>query len=249
MKTVLELELDELLADKSCSLGPYDHLEQEKLWSVQLQQLSLEKNNQDQQNQLSATVPDRELFQLHLSQLCQQDPDSAISRQLPEEPLSALGLQTAAWPAAVLTDNLSFSEQRLSEQDLSNISLDKFFPENFGKQLSDQQLQNNLSTDQRQLQENQLTQNTFQQLSLEHPSFTEKIWHKELATNFAKNSLIDNLVFQNFFLATLALQKAASEQLGENNLYKKQLEQSSFTQTEEEACKEQLLTTAFQQPA
>ena len=29
-KTVLELELDELLADTSCSLGPYDHLEQEK---------------------------------------------------------------------------------------------------------------------------------------------------------------------------------------------------------------------------
>ena len=41
------------------------------------------------------------------------------------------------------------------------------------------------------------------------------------------------------------MQKAASEQLGENNLYKKQLAQSSFTQTEEEACKEQLLTTGF----
>ena len=69
--------------------------------------------------------------------------------------------------------------------------------------------------------------------------------HTELATTFAKKSLIDNLVFQNFFLATLALQKPASEQLGENNLYKKQLEQSSFTQTAEEACKEQLLPTGF----
>ena len=238
MKTVLELELVELVADKSCSLGPYDHLEQENLWSVQLQQLSLEKNKQ-----LSATVPDRELSQHHLQKLCQQDPDSAFSRQLPEEPLSLSGLQTAAWPAATLTDNLSFSKQNLSEQDLSNISLDKFFPENFGKQLSEQQLQNNLSTDQRQLQENKLTQNNFQQLSLEQPSFTEKTFNQELATPFAKKSLIDNLVFQNFFSATLALQKTASEQLGENNLYKKQLAQSSFTQTEEEACKEQLLTT------
>ena len=244
-KTVLELELEELLADKSCSLGPYDHLEQEKLWSVQLKELNLEKDKKKQQNQLSATVPDRELFQLHLLQLCQQDPDSAISRQLPEEPLSASGLQTATWPAATLTDNLSFSKQKLSEQDLSNISLDKFFSENFGKQLSEQQLQNNLSTDQRQLQENQLTKNTFQQLSLEHPSITEKILHKKLATTFAKKSLIDNLVFQNFFFTTLAFQKTASEQLRENNLYKKQLEQSSFTQTEEEACKEQLLTTGF----
>ena len=107
--------------------------------------------------------------------------------------------------------------------------MDKFFPENFGKQLSEQQLQ----------------KNTFQQLSLEHPSFTEKILHKELARTFAKNSLIDNLVFQNFFFATLALQKTASEQLGEKNFYKKPLTESSFTQTEEEACKEQLLTTGF----
>ena len=224
----LELELEKLLANKTCSLGLYDHLEQ-KLWQIQLQELSLQQSNQEQQNQLSASVPERELVQLHLSQLCQQDPDSAISRQLPEEPLSASGLRTAAWPAAVQIDNLSFSKQNLSEQDLSNISLDKFFPENFGKQLSEQQLQ----------------KNTFQQLSLEHPSFTEKILNKELATTFAKNSLIDNLVFQNFFFATLALQKVASEQLGENNLYKKQLAESSFTQTAKEACKEQLLTTGF----
>ena len=244
-KTVLELELEELMANKTCSLGPYDHLEQ-KLWSVQLQELSLQQNNQKEQNQLSATVPDTELFQLHLSQLCQQDPDSAISRQLPEEPLSASGLQTAAWPAAVQIDKLSFSKKELSEHDLSNISLDKFFPENFGKQLSEQHLQTNLSTDQRQLQNNQLTQNNFQQISFEHPSFTEKILHRELATTFAKNSLIDNLVFQNFFFAILVLQKTASEQLGENNLYKKQLAASSFTQTEEEACKKQLLTTGFQ---
>ena len=227
-KTFLELELEELIANKSCSLGPYDHLEQ-KLWQIQLQELSLQQNNQEQQNQPSATVPDRKLLQLYLSQLCQQDPDSTISRQLPEEPLSASGLRTAAWPAAVQIDNLSFSKKNLSEQDLSNISLDKFFPENFGTPL----------------QNNQLQKNTFQQLSFEDPSLTEKILHKELATTFAKNSLIDNLVFQNFFFATLALQKKASEQLGENNLYKKQLADSSFTQTKDEACKDQLLTTGF----
>ena len=70
MKTVLDLELVELLADKSCSLGPYDHLEQEELWSGQLQELSLEKNKQKKQKQLLETVPDRELSQLHLHQLC-----------------------------------------------------------------------------------------------------------------------------------------------------------------------------------
>ena len=141
--------------------------------------------------------------------------------------------------------SFSVSKKELSEQDLSSISLDKFFPESFGNQLSENQLQQNLSTDQRQLQENKLTQNTFQQLSFEQPSFTEKTLNKELATTFAKKSLIDNLVSQNFFFVTLALQKPASEQLVENNLYKKQLEQSSFTQREEEACKEQLLTTGF----
>ena len=95
-KTVLEQELEELLANKSCSLGPYDHLEQENLWQIQLQQLSLEKNKKKQQKQLSATVPDRELCQLHLYQLCLQDPDSAIRRQLPEEPLSASGLSDSS---------------------------------------------------------------------------------------------------------------------------------------------------------
>ena len=251
----LEQELEKVLANKTCSLGPYDHLEQ-NLWQIQLQELSLQQNNQEQQTQLSATVPDNQLCQLHLSQLCPEDPDSAFSRQLPEEPWSASGLRTAAWPAAVQPDHLSFSKKTLSEQDLSNISLDKFFSESFGQQLSEQQLQNNLSTDQRQLQHKQLHKNTFQQLSLEHPSFRQKTLHKELATTFAKTSLIDNLVFQNFFFATLALKKVASEQLGENNLdtkqlsennlYKKQLEENNFSQTEE-ACKEQLLTTGFSQ--
>ena len=215
-QTVLELELVELLANKTCSLGPYDHLEQEKLWQIQLQQTTLEKNKQ-----LSATVPGRELSQLHLHQLCLQDP--ASRRQFPKESLST-----------------SFTKKELSEQDLSNISLDKFFPKNFADQLAEKQLQQNLSTDQRQLQKNNLTKNNLQQ-----PSFPEKTLTKELATTFAKTSLIDNLVFQNFFFATLAFQKTASEQLGENNLYQKQLEQSSLTQTEEEACKEQLLSTGF----
>ena len=122
----LEQELEKVLANKTCSLGPYDHLEQ-NLWQIPLQELSFQQNNQEQQNQLSATVPDRKLVQLHLSQLCHQDPDSTISRQLPEEPLSASGLRTAAWPAAVQSDKPSFSKQKLVEKDLSNISLAEFF--------------------------------------------------------------------------------------------------------------------------
>ena len=69
--------------------------------------------------------------------------------------------------------------------------------------------------------------------------------NNELATTFAKKSLIGNLVFQNFFFASLAFQKPASEQLVEKNLYQKQLEQSNLAQTEEEACKDQLLATDF----
>ena len=225
---------------------PSEAVPDRELAQLQLDNLDKNKNHQLQADQLQEEqVPHRELLQLHLSQLCQQDPDSGLSRQLPEEPLSASGLKTAAWPAAVQSDQLSFSKQNLSGQDLSNISLEEFFPENFGKQLSDKQLQRNLSTDQRQLQNNQLAQNNFQQLSLEQPSFPEKILTKELATNLAKTSLIDNLVLQNFFFATLALQKVASEQLGEHNLYKKQLEQNNLPQREEGACKEQLLRPGF----
>ena len=236
-----------MLANQTCSLGPYDHLEQ-KLWQIQLQELSFQQNNQKQEQQLSTTVPDNKLLQLHLSQLCQQDPKSACNNQLPEEPWLASGLRTAAWPAAVQSEQPSFSKKELAEQDLSNISLEEFFPKNFGNQLSNKQLSA------QQLQSKQFQNNTFQQLSLEHPSFTEKTLHKELATNFAKNSLLDNLVFQNFFFSTLALQKVASEQLcdsnlhkkqlAENNLDKQQLAKNTFTQTEE-ACKEQLLKTGF----
>ena len=50
------------------------------------------------------------------------------------------GLQKAAWPAATLTDNLSFTTQKLSEQDLSDRSFDqnRFFQKNFGHRISEQ---------------------------------------------------------------------------------------------------------------
>ena len=220
-KTSLELELEKLVANQTCSLDLYHgHLEQ-IFWQNQLQQNNLEKNKQ-----LSATVPDRELSQLHLHQLCLQDP--ASRRQLPEESLS-----------------ISFRNKELSEQDLSNISLDKFFPQNFAEQLSDKQLQQNLSTDQRQLQKNKLSQNKLQQLSFNQPSFPEKTFNKELATTFAKKSLEEHFALQTFLFESLAFQSPASNQLGENNLDQKQLAQSSFTQPEEEACKDQLLSTDF----
>ena len=72
--------------------------------------------------QLSLPQPDAEI---QLQQLCLQDPPSAFSRQLPKESLSPKSLQTAAWPAATLTDKLSFSKQRLSAQDLPDNSFDK----------------------------------------------------------------------------------------------------------------------------
>ena len=121
----------------------------------------------------------------------------------------------------------------------------KFLAENFGQRISEKQLQQNLSTDQQQLQDSNLAQTTFQQLSLEQPSYKEKILNNELATNLDKKSLAENLSFQNFFFDNLAFQTTASGELVEKNFYKKQLVNSSFTQTGEEACKEQLPATGF----
>ena len=241
-QTVWEQELEELQVDKSFPLDHrHDHLGKENLWSDQLQQNNFNEKNKKkkQQNQLSASVPDRELSQLHLHQLCLQDPASAISRQIPEESLSSICLSDSSLdPAASLSDKLRFSKQKLSEQDLSNNSLDKFFSANFGQQLSEQPLQQNLSIDQQQLQENKLTQNN--QLSLAQPSFKEKILHNELATTFDKKSFAEHLSFQNFYFTNLAFQTTTSGELAEKNFYKKQLQQSNL-----EACKEQLPATGF----
>ena len=111
-QTVWEQELEELLVDQSFPLDHlHDHLGRDNLWSAQLQPNSFNeknKNNKLDHDQPSAAVPDRDLSQLHLHQLCLQDPDSTINRQLPEESLSS-----------------SFSKQKPSEQDLSNNIFDK----------------------------------------------------------------------------------------------------------------------------
>ena len=90
-----------------------------------------------------------------------------------------------------------------------------------------------------------LPRQTFQQLSLEQPSYKEKTFNNELATTFAKKSLAENLSFQNFFFDNLAFQTTASGELVEKTFYKQQLATSSFTQTGQEACKEQLPATGF----
>ena len=143
------------------------------------------------------TVPDSKLSQLHLSQLRQQDPKAAISRQLPEEPLLASGLRTAAWPAAVQSDQLSFSKQKLAQQDLSNISLEEFFPENFGKQLLDHHLSA------QQLQNNQLQKNNFQQLSLEHPQLQREDLAQGACNNLCQEQLDRQPCLSERFLCQL----------------------------------------------
>ena len=142
----------------------HDHLGKENLWPDQLQ---LQQNSLTETNKHNKLNPNQlQKKQLHLHQLCLQDPDSTISRQLPEESLSSKCLSDSSLdPAASLSDNLSFSKQKLSEQDLSNNSFDKFLSLSFGQQLSEQQLQQNLPTDQQQLQENRFNQTNFQQLS------------------------------------------------------------------------------------
>ena len=216
--------------------------------AIELAEPQLENNKEKNKtnNNLASQQLDRQHLSLQqpdaaiqLQQLCLQDPASATSRQLPKEPLSFTGLQKAAWPAATLTDNLSFSKQKLSAQDLPDNSFDnnqqkhtlekensgkelyyQFFEKNFGPRTSEKQLQQNLSQD--------------QQLSFEQPSFKEKTLNSELATNLGnKKSFAEELFFQSFFFDNLAFQKnfLASRKLAEQNFYKKQLADSSFTQT------------------
>ena len=192
-QTVWEQEPEELQVDEYFPLDPFhDHLGKENLWSDQLQE---------------EQVPDRELRQLHLQQLHQQDQPFKGTKQLPKEHsfTSCLLRQMISSFSKKKLERLHLTRSSL-EQNLSQVQLlyYKFFAENFGQQLSEKQLQQNLSTDQQQLQEHQLTQNNFQQLSLEQPSFTEKILHNELATIFDKKSFAENLSFRNFYFTNLA---------------------------------------------
>ena len=93
------------------------------------------KNNNKASQQLGHQQL-RQQQQLQLPQLCRQQPDTAISRQLPKELLSATSSQTAAWPAATLTCNFSFSKQELSDQHLQHTSF-------YNNQLVNQELVHN----------------------------------------------------------------------------------------------------------
>ena len=103
----------------------------------QLENKKQKKNNKNN-NTASQQLGSQQLSQqqLQLLQLCRQQPDTAKSRQLPKELLSATGSQTAAWPAATLTTSFSFSKQELSEQHLHNKSF-------YNNQLVNQELGHN----------------------------------------------------------------------------------------------------------
>ena len=111
-----------------------------ELWNIQLfyhnrdnitlelakDQLENKKQKKNKKNTLASQQlghPQLRQQQLQLSQLCRKQPDTATSRQLPKELLSATSSQTAAWPAASLTNSFSFSKQELPEQQLHNKSL------------------------------------------------------------------------------------------------------------------------------
>ena len=202
---------------QSFPLDPlHDHLGKELLWTDQFQHKQLQEEQ----------VPDRELRQLHLQQLHQQDQSFKGTKQLPKEhsftscllrqmissfskkELERLNLTRSNFEQDEHKKQLEqlLSEQlcgeHLAERNLFQVQLViyKFFPENSGQQLSEKQLQQNLSTDQQQLQDSNLAQTVFQQISLEQPSFTEKILHNELATNFDKKSLEENLFLSGLLL-------------------------------------------------
>ena len=122
----------------------------------------------------------------------------------------------------------------------STSSLQRTLATDLGKK----QLQQNLSTDQQQLQDRNFSRQPFSSSASDSPASQRRPFNKELATTFAKKSLAENLVFQNFFFDNLAFQKTASGEVVEKTFQKK-LANSSFTQTGKEACKEQLLPTGF----
>ena len=182
--TSLELELEKLVANQTCSLDLYHgHLEQ-IFWQNQLQQNSFEKNNNKIQKQLSEAVPDNQLSQLHLHQLRLQDP--AFRNQFPEE----------SW-------STSFTKKELSAQDLSTISFDKFFPENFPEQLAENQLQQNLSTDQKQLQNNKLSQNNLSAAQLQPAQLPREDLEQRACNNLCQEELGRALCFSDLSLQQL----------------------------------------------
>ena len=168
-QTVLDLELGKLVANQTCSLDLYHgHLEQ-NLWQIQLQQLSLEKNKQKIQKQLSAAVPDRELSQLHLHQLCLQDPAS-------EQDLSNISLDK------FFPEN--FAEQIADKQLQQNLPIDQ-------KQLQ----KNNLTKN--NLQQLSFKKPSFPEKTLNN-ELAATFAKKSLEEHFAfQTFLFDNLAFQS----------------------------------------------------
>ena len=279
-------------------------------------QLENNKKKNKKNNNLASQQLDRQHLSLQqpdaaiqLQQLCLQDPASPTSRQLPKEPLSFPGLQKAAWPAATLTDTLSFSKLGMNLAELAawNIQLFNQNRNNINKELSENQLatlqkhkKNNLASEQlgqqhlrqqqpasqehlsqlclqdpasaikrqlpkdslpstclsdssldpaasltdsfsfstQKLSEENLLDRSFDQNRFFQRNFGHRISQQQLQQNlFQDQQQLQNSNFQKNFLA--------SRKLAEKNFYKKQLADSSFTQTGKEACKVQLLPTCF----
>ena len=90
-------------------------------WELQLDKQQQKKENKNPPFQ---QLGPQQLRQEHLQlqQLCHQQADTAISRQLSKKSLPATTSQTATWPAATLTPSFSLSKEELSAQHLHNKS-------------------------------------------------------------------------------------------------------------------------------
>ena len=101
-------------------------LDETQLENIKKKKKKKQNNTASQQlghQQLQLQQPDAAV---QLQQLCLRDPASAANRQLPKESLSSTcPADSSLDPAASLTDNLSFSKQKLSAQDLTGCFLNR----------------------------------------------------------------------------------------------------------------------------
>ena len=229
-------ELDELLVDKTCPLDlPYDHLGQENLWSVQLQQNLLENDEQ------------KELEDLELEE---KNFDKSFQKKIFLKKLDALLLEWHFAKAAShqlvgikagekhreaskeIFDKVGDKEllqeelrrEELGCKDLWPAYLWAFCPTSF--------------------EENSFTEKTFANTSLGKETFPESSFTRQSLTrksltrqSLTRSSLTDNSFSENTFLKNTFSEKSFDKK----SFAKKSLDKKTFAEKrQEELCKEQL---------
>ena len=217
---------------------------QKKLERLHLTRSSLTQNLS--QNQLGFNQFLAENFGNQLSEQQLQENLSTDQRQLQKKQLTQHSFQqpSSEKPSleqTTLNKDLATNFAKNSLED--NFVFQTFFFSSLAwqKVASEQLAKNNL--DKKQLAKNNLDKKQLAKNNLDKKQLAKNNLDKK---QLAKNNLDKKqLAKNNLDKKQLAKNNLDKKHLAENYLYKTQLEKNNFTQTEEEACKEQLLSTGF----